>query len=91
MISEILKNSICYTCNKTSSCIYLRNATSIINHCEEFETEPCKKNIGETNHFHEVPENDYDNYTGICKNCENRNNCMYRNNESVVWHCEEYI
>ncbi|MGQ9708129.1 MAG: hypothetical protein ACUVUR_04565 [bacterium] len=33
---------------------------------------------------------DWDEYKGLCLNCENRKDCSIRNNEIGVWHCEEY-
>ena len=29
-------------------------------------------------------------YTGLCTNCDNRVDCRIRNNDFVIWHCEEY-
>lgn len=29
-------------------------------------------------------------YTGLCVNCDNREDCKIRNNDFVIWHCEEY-
>ena len=29
-------------------------------------------------------------YTGLCVNCDNREECKLRNDEIVIWHCEEY-
>ena len=29
-------------------------------------------------------------YTGLCINCDKREECKIRNNEPVIWHCEEY-
>lgn len=30
-------------------------------------------------------------FTGLCVNCDNRKECKIRNNEFVIWHCEEYL
>ncbi len=29
-------------------------------------------------------------YSGLCSNCDNRQNCKIRDKNFVVWHCEEY-
>lgn len=29
-------------------------------------------------------------YSGLCINCDKRKDCKIRNNECVIWHCEEY-
>lgn len=33
---------------------------------------------------------EWDEYKGLCVNCENRKDCAIRNKEIGVWHCEEY-
>ena len=30
-------------------------------------------------------------YTGLCVNCDNREDCKIRNSDYVIWHCEEYL
>jgi hypothetical protein len=29
-------------------------------------------------------------YVGLCRNCDVRETCLYRNPETIVWFCEEY-
>lgn len=29
-------------------------------------------------------------FTGLCINCDKRADCILRNDEYVIWHCEEY-
>ncbi len=39
----------------------------------------------------DVKSKEYDNnFLGLCKNCDDRVDCMYPKPESGIWHCEAY-
>lgn len=79
-------NSICTSCRHEDYCIHIEHSVENILQCEEFELAEVSKP-----HFtidQQTPETDH--FSGLCKNCLNRKNCMHRNTTSVVWHCEDY-
>uniref|UniRef100_A0A7C4CB78 Uncharacterized protein n=1 Tax=candidate division WOR-3 bacterium TaxID=2052148 RepID=A0A7C4CB78_UNCW3 len=45
----------------------------------EAETAPTAADLAE-----------WDQFKGLCVNCENRHDCAIRDKEIGVWHCEEY-
>jgi len=79
-------NSICTSCRHEDYCIHIEHSAENILQCEEFELNlvPKQEIIAEDQPSAK------ENYSGLCKNCLNRINCMHRNVDSVVWHCEDY-
>lgn len=60
--------------------------------CEEFDsTVPTITEETTVESFPTLEEmREWDEYKGLCVNCENRKDCAIRNKEIGVWHCEEY-
>ncbi len=83
---------LCITCNHVADCAYIRNNKQPVVFCEEFDsTVPTVKEEEVAEHFPTVAEmSEWDEYKGLCLNCENRKDCAIRNKEIGVWHCEEY-
>lgn len=59
--------------------------------CEEFEIEAVEKKEIEQALTSLLIINSSTDYTGLCINCDNRVTCQMRNNDSVKWHCEEFV
>lgn len=83
-------NSICTSCSHESYCIHIQHSNDNIIQCEEFEFKsmPRKSNtiINTIITTSKVEED----FSGLCKNCSNRKDCMHTNKSNVLWHCEDY-
>jgi len=79
---------LCSTCIHREHCIYY-DPNNPIYQCEEFDAfvEPRK-----INKIAIVPsgKKTNDEFAGLCKNCANRDTCMFAKPQGGVWHCEEY-
>lgn len=83
---------LCATCNHARKCGYLQNQRQPVVFCEEFDsfTPPLlEEQVKETAPTAEEMR-EWDEYKGLCVNCDNRKDCTIRNKEIGVWHCEEY-
>jgi len=84
---------LCVTCNHGAGCSYLRNSTQPVVFCEEFDcaTAPV---VEEARIEAPAPTDAdmklWDEYKGLCANCDVRETCAIRKPESGIWHCEEY-
>jgi len=88
-ISEV--EGLCKNCVHRDNCMYLKNCSGPILHCELHETqtdEPVKR----IPRRHEAPGEKTASgpYKGLCTNCENRETCCLPGKREGVWHCEEY-
>ncbi len=82
---------LCVTCNKVKTCTFPKKRPVLT--CEEFEGYPkipvisfcqtAKPKIQIRPHL-------MDEYKGLCRDCDNRENCTFPKPEGGVWHCEEY-
>lgn len=83
---------LCSTCNNVANCGFLRANGQPIVFCEEFDSiVPTVSEEVVSEHFPTVEEmREWDEYKGLCINCDNRKDCAIRNREIGVWHCEEY-
>ena len=90
MKAEIIRKSICSTCNEMEKCFSNRSVTEPVFFCEEFNNSVHAQNKSIKNDEESVKENT-DNKTGLCINCDNKENCTIRNDNAVIWHCEEYL
>lgn len=80
---------ICTSCEEDDACTYPRNEKKPVIHCEEFknpEPKPTRK-CPQPPCSSKEPDN---NFKGLCKNCENREDCKLPKPEGGIWHCQEY-
>lgn len=85
--SEKVKG-LCATCIHKEDCIFCKQASAPILHCEEFDgLEPVVKVLKVKG---EASEELNSELKGLCKNCANRETCTFPKPKSGVWHCEEY-
>jgi len=82
---------ICITCKHEKTCIFLRDAKKPIYCCEEYELFPTQIDNEQNNKPEVKKKHSTNEYTGICLNCDNREECKIRCKTSIIWHCEEYI
>lgn len=82
---------ICLTCKNNSSCIYIKNGKGPVQYCEEFEVYSYRPVIENIPIFRRTPKEEKPALKGICKNCDNRKDCMNAKPERIIWHCEEYV
>lgn len=86
-------NSICITCDNEPGCVYLSKPGRSIFSCEEFyldhKTEDKYEEVVKIEKERIEKENSI--YSGLCVNCELRKDCKIRNENFVIWHCEEYL
>jgi len=86
---------LCSTCKHASTCTFPRDPQKPSFFCEEFEIEsaPAKRKVEEdklqpTASF--VTAEESSSLIGLCRDCENRQTCIFPKPEGGVWHCEEY-
>ena len=81
---------ICTNCLQNMDCAPRQNPDKPILFCEQFEvfaSPPEKLEVKRD----DVKSKEYDNnFLGLCKNCDDRVDCMYPKPESGIWHCEAY-
>jgi hypothetical protein len=85
------KEGICQNCIYKEDCIYKIDSKQQIIYCEEHNScLPIKteKPLQKSEAILVVTNSKF---TGLCINCDNRNDCTLRNSNHVIWHCEEYI
>ena len=86
---------ICFTCTSVDTCTSRATWVGPVHHCEEFDDsdQDAKKPK-----LQAVPQPTAEAVaspaanmrSGLCVNCEHRDNCAYPAVEGGVWHCEEY-
>lgn len=89
----VVPSGLCTTCNRVRNCSYIRNPGQPVLFCEEFDcyTPPViEEQPAEVQAPTAEDMKQWDEYKGLCVNCDSRENCAIRNSEIGVWHCEEY-
>jgi hypothetical protein len=85
---------LCETCGHVSSCSFRRTSAQPVVFCEEFDSGVTVAAADDVQEQVAVVTEEqmkvWDEYKGLCVNCESRENCAIRNAEVGVWHCEEY-
>jgi hypothetical protein len=86
-------SGLCETCNHAQDCSYIRNTEQPVVFCEEFDC--CAPPITEEVQAQVTAPTaedmrKWDEYKGLCVNCDLRETCALRNSEIGIWHCEEY-
>lgn len=84
-------NDLCVTCKNFSSCIYVKNGSRPVYHCEEFEVHPYRPARENSNTVQPEKKVEKLVFYGLCKNCGNRMTCMMASPDRIIWHCEEYV
>lgn len=84
-------NDLCVTCKNFSSCMYIKNGTRPIHHCEEFENYTFRPVKESSNLIQSNTKEEKLVFYGLCKNCGNRMTCMNASPDRIIWHCEEYV
>jgi hypothetical protein len=95
MPGNIIYPRLCSTCKHASTCTFLGDPQRPSFYCEEFEIEsvPAKRKTEEdklqpTASFGTAEESG--SLIGLCRDCENRQTCVFPKSEGGIWHCEEY-
>jgi hypothetical protein len=83
---------LCSTCNHAHNCSYIRNSSQPVLFCEEFDNfvPPVIEAAVEAPAPTLEDMNSWDEYKGLCVNCDLRETCTIRKPETGIWHCEEY-
>jgi hypothetical protein len=92
---RILNGGLCGTCRNAPTCMYLRNSSKPILHCEEFEEFPCDADNNPMEAKMSLVRSEGNpqeksKYFGLCANCKHRDTCTFPKPQGGVWHCEEY-
>ncbi len=89
---EEAPQGLCQTCNHARGCAYIRNTSQPVLFCEEFDnfTPPIVEVSAEASAPTVEDMNTWDEYKGLCVNCDMRETCAIRKPETGIWHCEEY-
>ncbi|MBN2465199.1 hypothetical protein JXD38_06215 [candidate division WOR-3 bacterium] len=83
---------LCATCNHAGTCSYIRNSSQPVLFCEEFDSflPPVVEEAVDAPAPTLEDMKNWDEYKGLCVNCELRETCAIRKPETGIWHCEEY-
>ncbi|MEO0009863.1 MAG: hypothetical protein ABIK51_05030 [candidate division WOR-3 bacterium] len=83
---------LCITCNHAVACVFRRHNSKPVLFCEEFDSSVPTVEEPITVESYPTAEaiREWEEFKGLCVNCENRTDCVIRNREIGVWHCEEY-
>ncbi len=86
-------SGLCQTCDHASTCGYIRNAEQPVMFCEEFDSSALPM-VADAQLEAPAPTAAdmrlWDEYKGLCVNCDMRETCAIRKPETGIWHCEEY-
>jgi hypothetical protein len=90
-ISTMKNEGLCQTCIYNGICMFKTDSSQPINFCEEFNSglDILMEDPLIMTNKERIPTNTQQ--TGLCINCDNRNDCSIRNSNHVIWHCEEYL
>jgi hypothetical protein len=84
---------LCRTCARASDCGYIRSPQEPVVFCEEFDSSMLPM-VEEAQSEAPAPTaadmQMWDEYKGLCVNCDMRETCAIRKPETGIWHCEEY-
>lgn len=75
--------SLCSNCVYNHQCT-LRNGHEV-HTCDEHTVGTAKS------HFKNFNEPVLEHFKGLCGNCELRDDCQWRNDEIITFHCEHYL
>jgi len=84
---------LCQTCDHASACGYIRNPEQPVVFCEEFDSTTLPMVADAPSEAPAPTAADmrlWDEYKGLCVNCDMRETCAIRKPETGIWHCEEY-
>ena len=84
---------LCQTCNHAADCGYIRNVEQPVVFCEEFDSfnpPTVEERPSEAPAPTTADMRLWDEYKGLCVNCDMRETCAIRKPETGIWHCEEY-
>jgi hypothetical protein len=88
-----IPEGLCQTCNHAADCGYVRSTGQPVIFCEEFSSETTRF-VEEVRVEAPAPTVEdmklWDEYKGLCVNCDQRETCAIRRPETGIWHCEEY-
>ena len=95
MLKKIKKTGIpytglCMTCIHEDNCSLKKKSDKPVHQCEEFEPPKDAKKKAEKENPLVKNNSKKETYTGLCKNCNKRFNCVFTSPSSVIWHCNEY-
>jgi hypothetical protein len=84
---------LCQTCDHASNCGYVRSSEQPVVFCEEFDSSALPM-VADAQLEAPAPTAAdmrlWDEYKGLCVNCDMRETCAIRKPETGIWHCEEY-
>jgi hypothetical protein len=90
------RQGICETCTHAAYCMFAKDGTQPVWHCEEFESPRAAADNGRpaalalAEEEAEPEEADFGGLSGLCAFCTERGSCVCRTPGTVVQHCEEY-
>lgn len=89
MIKPRIKDSICSSCHNINNCVLTDNKNGIY-HCSEYSREQflLKMDLSETTSYD--AQNKSDDASGLCKSCDHRNSCAFREEGTVKFYCQHY-
>jgi len=96
MSDNTIYRGLCSTCKHAPTCTFPGDLQKPAFYCEEFEIEitPAGKSAGDGTSRSTTSSvagaEDSSGLIGLCRDCENRQTCVFPKPEGGIWHCEEY-
>ncbi len=93
---ETQNRDLCSTCENNPTCTFPKNPDKPVLYCELFDDGRTLSQNSVKDHSplslksSGGTEEEQQRFTGLCSNCENRENCSFPKPQGGVWHCEEY-
>ena len=84
---------LCRTCLGYETCTFRNGSHGPVMHCAEFKPFPSRPVLATASVPAAEPEpaaEPQPEYSGLCRNCDNRADCVYVDADRVILHCEEY-
>lgn len=92
---------ICITCNDGPTCVRRKSHGKPVWYCEEFDDytpPPIKSAVSDSILAQDdrlikslESKTELTKYSGLCVNCEKRENCSFAKLGSEIWQCNEYM
>ena len=88
-VAKKAQTGLCTKCKWAGWCPVLRDADKPILWCKGFNSHDYSVVMG-VRLVPDPPQAEPSREEGLCRDCGNRDSCMFRKREGGMWHCEEY-
>ncbi len=92
-VSEVREYSgLCTSCERRADCVFSVAVTQPVVFCEEFTEERVTQLRDDENHLSRMERSPHSDsaFQGLCRNCDNRGDCMHDKTAEGMVYCEDY-